>query len=63
VKTENKTVATRAEQWSPFENSRREGLQVAPAVDVVDKDKEYEIAAELPGMDDKNIEVRLSNGS
>jgi HSP20 family protein len=34
----------------------------APAVDIVEKDKEYEITAELPGMEEKNIEVALSNG-
>jgi HSP20 family protein len=33
-----------------------------PAVDIVDKEKLYEITAELPGMDDKNIEITLSNG-
>lgn len=38
------------------------GSSLAPAVDVVEKDKEYEITAELPGLDDKNIEVKLSNG-
>jgi HSP20 family protein len=32
-----------------------------PAVDVTETDKAYEIAAELPGMDEKNIEVKLSN--
>ena len=35
---------------------------VLPAVDVAEKDKEYEITAELPGMDESNIEVKLSNG-
>lgn len=35
----------------------------APAVDVTETDKAYEIAAELPGMDEKNIEVKLSDGS
>ena len=34
-----------------------------PAVDISDKEKSYEITAELPGMDEKNIEVKLSNGS
>ncbi len=34
----------------------------APAVDIVEKEKEYEITAELPGMDEKNIDVNLSNG-
>ncbi|MDO8404734.1 MAG: Hsp20/alpha crystallin family protein [Pseudomonas sp.] len=34
-----------------------------PAVDITEKDKSYEITAELPGMDQKNIEIKLSNGS
>jgi HSP20 family protein len=33
-----------------------------PAVDVAETDKAYEITAELPGMEDKNVEVRLANG-
>jgi len=35
----------------------------APAVDIVEKDKAYEITAELPGMDEKTIEVKLADGS
>jgi HSP20 family protein len=35
---------------------------IAPAVDVTEKDKEYEITAELPGLDEKNIEIKLANG-
>ncbi|MEK1887664.1 MAG: Hsp20/alpha crystallin family protein [Phyllobacterium sp.] len=35
--------------------------QVAPATDMVEKDTEYEISAELPGMDEKDIEIKLSN--
>ncbi|WP_022962601.1 Hsp20/alpha crystallin family protein [Halopseudomonas pelagia] len=34
-----------------------------PAVDIAEKDKGYEITAELPGIEKKNIEVKLSNGS
>src|SRR6516162_9335484 len=34
----------------------------APAVDVVEKENAYEITAELPGMDEKNIEVKLTDG-
>jgi HSP20 family protein len=30
----------------------------APAVDIVDTDKTYEITAELPGMDESNIDVK-----
>jgi HSP20 family protein len=37
------------------------GWDIAPAVDVAEKDKEYEITAELPGLDEKHIEVKLSN--
>ncbi len=32
-------------------------------VDVGETDKAYEVTAELPGMDEKNIEVKLANGS
>jgi len=35
----------------------------APAIDVVEKPNEYEIKAELPGMDDKNIEVKCAEGT
>ncbi len=34
----------------------------APAVDVVEKDKEFEITVELPGIDEKDIEVKVANG-
>lgn len=33
-----------------------------PAMDIAEKDHEYEVTAELPGMDESNIEVKLSNG-
>lgn len=33
-----------------------------PAVDVSETDKAYEITAELPGIDEKNVEVKLANG-
>jgi HSP20 family protein len=34
----------------------------APAVDVDEHDKAYEITAELPGMDESNIDVKFSDG-
>jgi len=34
-----------------------------PAVDVVENEKGYEITADLPGMDEKNIEVKIANGT
>jgi len=33
----------------------------APAVDIVETDKAYQVTAELPGMDEKNIEVKVVN--
>jgi HSP20 family protein len=33
-----------------------------PAVDVVEKENGYEVTAELPGMDEKNIDVTVANG-
>ena len=37
-------------------------LVASPAVDIAETDKSYEITAELPGMDEKNIEVNVVNG-
>jgi len=34
-----------------------------PAVDIVEQDKAILISAELPGMDERNIELKLSNGT
>jgi HSP20 family protein len=34
----------------------------APTVDIVEKNDAYEVRAELPGMDEKNTEVKLANG-
>lgn len=36
--------------------------QVAPAMDLVEKDGEYEITAELAGMDEKDVDIKLANG-
>jgi HSP20 family protein len=33
-----------------------------PAVDIADTEKAYEVTAELPGMDEKNVEVKFSSG-
>jgi HSP20 family protein len=41
----------------------RELATLSPAVDVVEKPEAFEITAELPGMDEKNIEVKLANGT
>lgn len=61
----------RGSWMSPFRRSifdtepfwRREvAWGAAPSVDIVEKDNAYEVTAELPGMDEKNIEVKLING-
>lgn len=33
-----------------------------PAVDIVEKDRAYEVTVEIPGVDEKNLEVKLVNG-
>jgi HSP20 family protein len=42
--------------------SRQSTWPAAPAVDFTDTGKAYEITAELPGLDDKNIDVKVANG-
>lgn len=41
---------------------REWGRSLSPAVDIVEKDNAYEVTAELPGMSDKDIEVKLAGG-
>lgn len=33
-----------------------------PAVDIAEKEKEYEITAELPGLDENKVEVKFADG-
>jgi HSP20 family protein len=51
--------ARRLFEYPPF--GRSELSITTPAVDVAETDKEYEVTAELPGMDEKDIEVKVSN--
>jgi len=46
--------------FAPF--GRTAAATAAPAVDITEKDGNYEITAELPGINEKDIEVTLSNG-
>ena len=41
---------------------RREGFVTAPAVDIAETDVAYEISVELPGLDEKNVEITHANG-
>ena len=45
----------------PFRRTEA-AFRTMPAVDVAETDKAYEIKAELPGLDEKNIEVKVANG-
>ncbi len=45
-----------------FEKNLAQKLVASPAVDVTESDKAYEITAELPGLDEKNIQVNLAHG-
>jgi HSP20 family protein len=38
------------------------GFAVTPPIDIVEKDNHYEVTAELPGLDAKNIDLQLSEG-
>lgn len=63
------------DDFSPFEWARpsrsvldmkmprlaRSDWLVTPAMDLVEKEKAYEVSAELPGIDEKDIEIKLSN--
>ena len=39
-----------------------ESWVATPAIDLVERDHAFEMSAELPGLDGKNIEVNLANG-
>ena len=45
----------------PFRRAKA-AFSGVPAVDVTETEKGYKIVAELPGMDEKNIEVKIANG-
>ena len=46
-------------EFDPFWSTK---AAAEPAVDIAESDKGYELTAELPGMDEKNIDVRIVNG-
>ena len=53
-------------RWSRWAEPllRRETTWAAiPAVDVIEGDKAYKVTAELPGMDEKSIEVKVTDGN
>lgn len=36
---------------------------IAPAVDIAEKDDSYEITAELPGLNERDVDIKLSSGT
>ncbi|QGM99315.1 Hsp20/alpha crystallin family protein [Methylocystis parvus] len=54
-------VQRRSGDFEPFE--RFMGWQGTPPVDFVERDNEYEVTAELPGLDQKDVEVKVANGA
>jgi HSP20 family protein len=71
-------LATSRDIWDPFASLRRDmdrlfedfrwgpptvsGIGVTPRVDVSETDSEIKIEAEMPGVDEKDVEVVLSDG-
>ena len=50
---------------SPFKRSLSDRFDFAltnPATDIVEKEKSYEVTAELPGLNEKDVEVVVANG-
>jgi HSP20 family protein len=46
----------------PVGSRKLSAWSAAPAVDVTEKENAFEVTAELPGLDEKNVEVKLVNG-
>ena len=46
----------------PFWKRSMPGHSV-PAVDIAEKDKSFEVTVELPGMEEKDVQIRLANGN
>ena len=42
---------------------RGERWETVPAVNIAETDKAYEITAELPGLDEKDVDVSVANGT
>lgn len=45
-----------------WHNSSAPGLAMCPAMDVTENDKNYQVTAELPGMDIKDIQLTIADG-
>ena len=55
--------AFRGFDLAPFEFGRRFGRSLGwPNIEVSETDKEVKVTAELPGLEEKDVEVELANG-
>lgn len=45
-----------------FRTGREAAFAVSPAMDVTENDKEFKIAAELPGLDAKDVQITTAEG-
>lgn len=52
----------RSGEMEPFERFMG-NWQGTPPVDFVERDNDYELTAELPGLDHKDVEVKIANGA
>lgn len=50
-------ILTKERAWLP-----QMTFPISPAVDVTEKDTAFEITAELPGLDEKDVDVSVANG-
>lgn len=48
--------------WSPLLSRSSTSMSLMPRVDVTDKKDHYEVSAELPGVDKKDIQLTLEDG-
>lgn len=48
--------------FEPFKWFGEKNGKLAPAMDVVEKDKEFQITAEMPGMSEKDVDISVSAG-
>ena len=47
---------------SPFSMDRWNGTNAWPRIEISESEKEVQVTAELPGLEEKDIEVELANG-
>ena len=55
-------LSRRVFDWEPFARLGLSSRGLVPVVDVIEGDNAFEIATELPGLDQKDVEVTVSEG-